>query len=190
MGFLDSLKFESKTDKENELEIDTGFAQDPEPGDFTPVSAPEKKPTRRRSTSMRTAGSSNTKLAKEVAEDLASLIEGGAVVWGMRDQCCAPVLEQQAKPIADALTAVLARNPRLLAKFADADFAVATVQIIALGRAVAPVAKAVYQNHVSKATNDEGPDDDGHVHLGNFPAFGGIERNGYAGAGTTPRADR
>lgn len=171
MGLLDNLKFTSDSDPEIDPESGPLFVQDPEPGE---------RPAARKSSGRKVAPAKRTtpgtaKLAKEVAEDLTTLLAGTAAVWGLTDQCCAPVLEEQAKPIADALTAILARNPRLLAKFADTDIAVYTVQTIALGRALLPVGKAVYQNHVSRAVDDEESHnhDNGSVHLGQFPAFSG-----------------
>lgn len=174
MGLLDSIKFAPEKHSEDDTETEPLFEQDPEPGQrpargraakkTAPTPAPKKPPA------------TTARMAKEVAENLTTLIEIGASIWGMSgDQCCAPVLEKQAKPMADTFTAILARNPRMLAQFANADFAVMTVQTIAFFNAVAPVVKAVYRNHVSKTVDD----DEGHIHngsgavnLGNFPAYG------------------
>lgn len=165
MALLEKLRMVTQNDDIIEEEIQTELPQDPVPG--------EKPTTRRRTTRTATTTTpkvTSTKLAKQVAADLASLIEGGAVIWGLKDQCCAPVLADQSRDIADALTAILARNPALLAKFAQTDLAVLTVQILALTRAVAPVAKAVYTNHVSKPASGEGDDDAG-LDIDQFPTF-------------------
>lgn len=186
MGLLDNLKFQPDSNPEIGQEIEPEFAQDPIPGEPRPAKRAAKKAAAPAAGRRGAATGSTAKLAREVAEDLASLLQGTAAVWGLTDQCCAPVLEQQAKPIADALVGILARNPRLLAKFADTDIAVFTVQSIALGRALLPVGKAVYTNHVSKAVDDdehEGHHDDGAIHLNRFPALA------FSGAGTRPRAD-
>lgn len=175
MGILDKLQFADKSELELVPEIGPEFEQDPEPGE---------RPRRRKASPKADSApamptkAATTKMAKEVAEDLASLIEMGAAVWGMSDECCAPTLEQQAKPIADALTGILARNPRLLAKFADTDMVAYSIQAGLLFKALKPVAVKVYANHVSRTA--EGGHGDG-VHLGAFPAYSGN------GAGIYPR---
>ncbi len=173
MSLLDKLQMRSESIPENDPEL----TQDPEPGE-KPARG-RRSPTKAKATpaAPRKATPAVSRMAKEVAEDLASLLEGTAAVWGMSDQCCAPILEQQAKPIAEALTGILARNPRLLAKFADTDIVSYTLQAAALGRALLPVGKAVYANHVSKAVDDDQEAHrDGSVHLGQFPAFNGVPR--------------
>lgn len=97
------------------------------------------------------------------------MIELAAVAWGMRDQCCAPVLAEQAQPIATAITNILARNPQLLEKFANTDIAVYTMQTMALVTALAPVARSVYSNHISKAGH--GDQARGGVDLDQFPGY-------------------
>lgn len=113
-------------------------------------------------------------MAKEVGNDIATMLEMTSVVWGLRDQCCAPVLEQQAKPIGQALAAILARNPELLRKFANAETGVFVMQCLALGQALLPVGQAVVRNHVMK-TGDDGPNADV-TSLDTFPAFTGAQR--------------
>ncbi len=178
MGLADKLNFKLESKPENEPEIEQLFEHDPEPG--TPPRRRNATKEAVKSAPVRRTSTSNTKLAKEVGEDLTSLLEMTAVMWGMTDQCCAPVLEEQAKPIATSLAAILAKNPRLLQKFAQADFVSTTVQIAALGKALYPIGKAIYTNHVSKAVEDEGEGHEheraGTVHLGAFPAFSGIAR--------------
>lgn len=167
MALKSALLEKLRNVQENSEENDEVIPQDPVP-DETPATPSKRKMARPTPT---TAKPANTRLAKQVAADLATLLEGGAAVWGFRDQCCAPVLEQQAKPIAEALTAILARNPALLAKFANTDIAVMTVQVIALGRALAPVGQAIYVNHVAK-TNELGGDSNGNgSFLDQFPAY-------------------
>jgi hypothetical protein len=169
MGLLDRLELVQKDAPESNSEDAPEFAQDPEPGErprrkarktVAPVTPRKPAPTVAR-------------MAKEVGEDLASLIEMGAAVWGMTDECCTPVLEQQAKPIAEAFTAILSRNPRLLASFANTDLVAYALQGGMLFKALKPVAQTVYRNHVSKAHNgEEGQSRDG-VNLGIFPAYAG-----------------
>lgn len=178
MALLDKLQIRTENDAETHEEMEPEFAQDPEPGSARNSVRKSNRNTVR--TPARPAPSM-AKLTKQVADDLATLIEIGATVWGLTDDCCAPVLEEQARPTADALVSILSRNPRMLMAFANSDMAVMSVQVIALGKALAPVGKAVYRNHISKSTDDDDDQErahEGHVHLGAFPAFSGINRAG------------
>lgn len=175
MSLLDSLRIAPRNGGENSGEILPELPQDPAPNERPPARKAAKKagPAARPTTAPSTA-----RMAKEVAEDLATLLEGGAALWGLSDECCAPVLEQQARPIAVALTGILARNPRLLAKFAGADIVSYTLQVAALGRALAPVGTAFYRNHVSKAhEEDQGEVAGGGINLAQFAPVNGIRRN-------------
>lgn len=181
MALLDKLRIAEQTrpDTGEEIggEILSEYAQDPTPnepaatrGKASPAPKPPKAPRR--------AASPNTaRLAKEVGDDLGTMIEMASVVWGMRDQCCAPILAEQAQPIAHAITSILARNPKLLEKFANTDIAVYTVQMLALGRALAPVGQAIYHNHVSKAGH--GDQARGGVDLDQFPGYDPAGTNGH-----------
>lgn len=182
MGLLDKLQFDAKDDSETDAEIGYEFQPDPEPGE-------RARPKRGKPAAAKPAPrtpAAVTKMAKQVAEDLATVIEVSAAIWGMSDDCCAPTLEQQARPIADALVGILSRNPRMLMALASSDLAVMGVQSIALGKALMPVGKAVYRNHISKAV-DADAEEGTHSHgtdalrLGGFPAYTGISRN-LAGA--------
>lgn len=165
MSLLDKLKMVDESDAEIGEEIEQVFVPDPEPGD-------EPASRRRKAKATATRTPSTARLSKQVSQDLASMLEMTAAVWGLQDQCCAPVLEQQAEPIADALVGVLSRNPRLLRAFASANIVSYTLQGAALARALAPVGKAIYHNHISKAvTDDDGHEHDGAVNLSRFPAF-------------------
>lgn len=173
MGLLEKMNFTDKRDDIVDAEIvpdpQSEYQQDPAPAGPTPTRGKAKAAPR-----VRTAGktTASTKLAKEVGDDLATMLEMGAVVWGMRDTCCAPVLSEQAQPIGEAIASILARNPRLLEKFANTDIAVYTIQILALGKALAPVGKAVYSNHVSKAHKDGDHPGTNGINLNQFPAYG------------------
>ena len=150
--------------------------------EIDPDPVPDEKPRRRATRKPRTpspqvkrpvAKTVNT-MAKEVGNDLATMLEMTAVVWGIRDQCCAPVLEAQAKPIGQALAQILARNPELLRKFAQAETGVFVMQCLALGQALLPVGQAVFHNHVLKQ-GETGPNADV-TDLDTFPAFSGVHR--------------
>jgi hypothetical protein len=177
MGLLDKLQIRTENDTELPEELEPEFAQDPEPG--TARNTVRKSNVKSVRQPVRQAPSM-AKLTKQVADDLATIIEIGATMWGLTDDCCAPTLEAQAKPISDALVGILGRNPRMLMALAQSDMAVLSVQMIALGKAVAPVGKAVYRNHISKAHDDNDDQErahDGGIHLGTFPAFSGIQRS-------------
>lgn len=168
MGLLDKLEFDSNSDPEIDSEIGFEFAQDPQPNEAPPA---RSKPAKAAKPAPAKGSAAVAKLSKQVAADLASMIEIGAVIWGTQDDCCAPVLEQQARPIADALVGILGRNPRLLMAFANSDMAVMSMQSIALINALAPVGKAIYKNHISKAVDEEDAPHEHAVNLGKFPAF-------------------
>jgi hypothetical protein len=168
---LQRLKVVSNPEVEIEPEIGEIIPQDPVPHERPVPSG--RKPAARRVAAVRPPSSS--KLAKEVSEDLTTLFQMTAAAWSLTDQCCAPTLDQQAPDIAKAITNILARNPRLLAKFAQADTAVIVVQAAALGRALLPVGRAVYANHVAKsdgeASDGAGPS------LDQFPPYDGRPRS-------------
>lgn len=153
-------------------EIDDEIDPDPHPDEAAP-----KRRTRRPRTPApkvaRPAAKSVNTMAKEVGNDIATMLEMTAVVWGVRDQCCAPVLEQQAKPIGQALANILARNPELLRKFAQAETGVFVMQCLTLGKALMPVGQAVFRNHVLKQGEDA-PNADV-TSLDTFPAFTGVK---------------
>lgn len=163
MPLMDRLRIAPQIEEDIEYEL----PPDPTPGDPPPVKS--KRPATRRATSPTTTPTV-TKMAKDVAADLTTLIEMTAAAWSMADECCAPVLEAQAKPIADAITNILKRNPRLLAKFAQADTAIFVMQAAALGKALAPVGKAIYRNHM---TEQEGADGAHGPSLDSYPAYNG-----------------
>lgn len=170
MALLDKLELVADVDPD----IDEVFDADP---------APDERPKRRAPRKPRTVAAkpapprakTTAALSKQVGADLASMLSMTSVVWGIRDQCCAPVLEQQAKPIGDALAAILARNPDLLAKFANAETGVFVMQCLALGQALLPLGQAVFRNHVAKTGDIAGPAADV-TDLENFPPFSGVRR--------------
>lgn len=170
MALLDKLELAAETDPEVAEELDS----DP---------APDQRPKRRATRKPRTVAAKPpparakpvATMAKQVGNDIASMLQMTSVVWGIRDECCAPVLEQQAKPIGEALAAILARNPDLLAKFANAETGVFVMQCLALGQALLPLGQAVFRNHVAK-TGDIAGADANVTDLDSFPAFSGLHR--------------
>lgn len=162
----------------DKLEIAEEIPEEIDPDPAPDQAAPKRRARRTRTPApkvTRPAAKSVNTMAKEVGNDIATMLEMTSVVWGMRDQCCAPVLEQQAKPIGQALAQILARNPDLLRKFAQAETGVFVMQCLALGQALLPVGQAVVSNHVLKRGEIEGPNADV-TDFDQFPAFSGIHR--------------
>lgn len=160
MTLLDRLEIAEDIDEE----------LDPDP---VPNEKPKRRraPTRQASPKPRAAAVKTIdRVAKEVGNDLATMLEMTATVWAVRDQCCAPVLGAQSKDIGQALAAILARNPELLQKFANAETGVFVMQMLTLARALMPVGKAVFENHVMRqgdVANEDVTD------LDTFPVFNG-----------------
>ncbi len=150
------------------------------PEEIDPDPAPDETPKRRRRSPTRQAAPKQRaapvktvdRMAKEVGNDLATMLDMTAAVWSVRDQCCAPVLSAQSKDIGQALAAILARNPELLAKFANAETGVFVMQCLALGRALLPVGQAVMRNHVMRQDGGDAPNADV-TNLDTFPVFNG-----------------
>jgi hypothetical protein len=170
MALMDKLELAA----ESNLDIGEEIDADPAP-DERPKRRPARKPRTVAAKAPATRAKPAAQLAKQVGNDIASMLSMTSVVWGIRDQCCAPVLDQQAKPIGDALAAILARNPELLAKFANAETGVLVMQCLALGQALLPLGQAVFRNHVVKAGDPDGPNADV-TDLDSFPAFSGLHR--------------
>lgn len=165
MALLDKLEMDGEIGEE----IDADPAPD--------QAAPKRRTRKPRTPSpqvKRPATKTIGTMAKEVGNDIATMLEMTSVVWGVRDQCCAPVLEAQAKPIGQAIAQILARNPELLRKFAQAETGVFVMQCLALGQALLPVGQAVFHNHVLRqGDTDQNADV---TDLDTFPAFSGVHR--------------
>lgn len=170
MALLDKLELAAESDPDIVDEVDPDPAPDERPKRRAP-----RKPRVTAAKPPRAAAKSVNTMAKEVGNDIASMLQMTSVVWGIRDECCAPVLEAQAKPIGQALAAILARNPDLLAKFANAETGVFVMQCLALGQALLPLGQAVFRNHVAK-TGDIAGADANVTDLDGFPAFSGLRR--------------
>ena len=91
---------------------------------------------------------SKSQIEREVSEELEAMMKMMAMLWSIRDPECGPVLNKQAKDIADSLTDILAKNPKLLQRFKDmsgfGDYG-------KLLFAVLPVIKAVSNHHITPA---------------------------------------
>lgn len=160
MALLDKLEMAE--------EIPEEFDQDPKPDE-----KPKRRQRRPRTPAPKVAAPRQktvAAMAKDVGNDIATMLEMTSVVWGVRDQCCAPVLAEQSKDIGHALAAILARNPELLRRFAQAETGVFVMQCLALGQALLPVGKVIVQNHVLKqGEGDSAPV----VDINGYPVFSG-----------------
>ena len=162
-ALLDRLTITTESGEEYAQEIgeeyEQEYAQDPVPDE-----KPAPRPARKAARTVTAAGKarSTKALAREVAEDLAGLIEIVGVAIGFRCDECGDAVEQQAKPMADAVALILSRNPRLLEAFASAPIVEYTMGAAALGRAVKPIIQTVAHHH-------EHGDDSDAVDLAAFP---------------------
>jgi hypothetical protein len=104
----------------------------------------------------KTHGNVTPALKKRISAELEAYIEFAAMPVIMRDPTCGGALHDQAKPIADSITAILAKYPDLAHKF------LATGMLgdwLKLGIAFQPVIKAIWDHHVVKTP--EGGQGDG-----------------------------
>lgn len=161
MGLLSTLKMEDENSDEKTTELAPKFEPDPEPGQ-SPSS--RRRPAARRK-ALPAGGTMSTaavkKMSRDVAGQLAGLIDMTGTLWELSgDKCCAPIVQEQAKPVGDALAACLERNPALLARMVDVDFVTMIIQIGAVGKALKPIGEAVWHNHISgehHGGGDDGP---------------------------------
>lgn len=168
MGILTSTKMEPEIVEETGTEFELKFQPDPEPGERPATRGRPRGPAKPTSDLTSTQVK---RLSKEVGEQLAGLIDMGGTLWEMAgDECCAPIIQDESKPIGEAIAACLARNPKLLARFADVDFVTWTLQLGALGKALKPVAAAIWRNHISGAHDGEEKNGAG-IDLGAFPSY-------------------
>lgn len=159
MAVLEGLKIRDVNGEEFEEEFPEVFEEE-----FAPDPAPNEKPRRSRKEPVVRAAPVRRRsvnvVAKEVGNDLGGAFEMMAALWQMAgDECCAPVLEEQAKPIGAALANILKRYPRLLEKLSDSDYLSFALSAAMVTSAVKPVVTAVYRNHVSKEGTHDHDDD-------------------------------
>ena len=124
--------------------IDPLQEKDPEP-------SPAPKPTRAKpkpdpKPSRPIGRPPKSQIEREVSEELEAIMKMIAMGWSVMDQECGPVLNHQAKAIADSLTDILAKNPKLLQRMKDmtgfGDYG-------KLLFALLPVIQAVSRHHVA-----------------------------------------
>lgn len=124
----------------------TDVKPDPKPGGRRKPPTSQKKAT---------AGQ-----VKAVADELEVLFKVGAGAWSVRDPHCGPVLNKQAREIADEVAELLSTNATVMRWF---DEAVGISGWVKLFKAVQPVFVAFYAHHISKKAGQEeethgGPD--------------------------------
>lgn len=115
----------------------TKDAADPKPGD--------KKAPRVSANGKRLGRPPKETKTKEISEQIEMMITVASIPWAMRDPHCGGALQQQAKPIADALAVQALNSPRLM-KWLEA--ITSPTGWIGIAIAVEPVAQAVVQHHV------------------------------------------
>lgn len=133
------------------------LAQDPAPG--------KAKPVRAKLRTSATSGNVTPALRKRISAEIEAYIELVAMPVILRDETCGAVLHEQAQPIADALTAILARYPDLAHKF------LATGVLgdwIKLAVVVKPVIEVGWRHHVAKQP-EQG--EQGDLDVDAFPAY-------------------
>ena len=119
--------------------------KDPEPAK-TNKTPPRIKPDPTPKMTRPVGRPSRSQIEREVSEELEAIMKMIAMGWSVLDTECGPVLSKQAKDIADSLTDILAKNPKLLQRFKDmtgfGDYG-------KLLFAVLPVIQAVSRHHLA-----------------------------------------
>lgn len=119
-------------------------AQDPVPG-----TSKTPRPKLRQAT---TSGNVTPALKKRISAELEAYVEFAAIPIVLRDEVCGTVLHEQARPIADAITAILSRYPDLAHKFLQTGI---LGDWLKLGVALQPVLKTIWEHHVKAKPADE-----------------------------------
>lgn len=146
------VRSDDENPEENPPEIHSENGLDDESGltELDPDPAPVRRPGRRRSTSVAGVTPVTQATVRKVKADMTGILEILAAMWDFTgDHCCAPILEQQAPEIAEAVSLILKRYPRLMAKFMESDMLSTAIAIGMLGKAIKPVAGSVYTNHIA-----------------------------------------
>lgn len=128
-------------------------------GDDAPDVKPDPKPgaKRRPSTSKKRAPAAQVNAFTDELEVLFKVFAGG---WSIRDSHCGPVLNQQAREIAEEVAEIFSTNATVMHWF---DEAVGISGWVRLFKAVQPLFAAFYAHHISKKAQEEegeyaGPD--------------------------------
>lgn len=92
------------------------------------------------------------KIREEVTEEVQVYLEMLAWAWSMSAPPCGEALSESSQVIANKITNLMARNPRLIAKFRDAGVVSDWMQ---LGVALKAVAQAAYGWYVAKEKEED-----------------------------------
>lgn len=181
MGIADLLDRPSTGDSPdselsgNSRTISGGFPGDSGPAPLSPDPAPGRarkpaKATQPKATAAKARDASITvskpQVVAEIAEELQMWLGILAASWALRDPVCAPVLNDQARAIAESVAVLIGRSERLLSLahggglFSD------------IGRAllaISPVVMVVRAHHVTKTAEEPNSDDA----LAGYPPFSG-----------------
>lgn len=90
------------------------------------------------------------------ADELEVLMKIGAGAWTIRDPHCGPVLNQQAREIAEQVADIFATNANVMHWF---DEAIGISGYIKLCKAVAPVFAIAYAHHIAKSVGRDQEED-------------------------------
>lgn len=133
------------------------FAPDPTPGEVPKLKKAVIRPT--------TSGNVTPALKKKISAEIEAYIEFAALPIVLRDPTCGQALHEQAKPIADAIANLLARNPELAHKFLATGVLGDWLKLLSV---TYPVLKAVFDHHITKTKDEE---EDGGFDFSAAPAF-------------------
>lgn len=174
MGLVDKIRLIDKStqeiqqeipqeieDYEDEWDAEDSYAQDPQPEEIAPTAS--KKRITLKSVPAPSSRAS-AKIRKEVAEEIEATLELLAAAWSITDEECADVLSETSKKIAERAAEILAKNPRLLARFRQGSFLMDWAKF---GISLKPLCKAVYQHHVKRIPAGG----ETYVDLADFPAY-------------------
>lgn len=122
------------------------LAPDPVPGTAKPARVKLRQAT--------TSGNVTPALRRRISAEIEAYIQFAAIPLVMRDEVCGGALHEQARPMAEAITAILARYPDLAHKFLQTGM---LGDWLKLGVVTMPVVKTMWEHHVSaRPEPDEG----------------------------------
>lgn len=158
-GLADLLR--STPDEDSDVPDDlsglTG-ADGPEPAEGDQL-APDPQPSRRARKGRRSSraaaapAAAATKADRDQVRDALTMLYT-LPAWGLqlRDQHCGGALMEQRDAIIKSLVPIVCRNPAMLAFFTSAN--APWMDYLALGQALAPVAKTIWSHHVTHTVGD------------------------------------
>ena len=185
---ITDLKINMETGPESAPEFErptvpefAGFDADPFPADYgdaadIPGPPPPKRPGAPRPAAVPTITKA---MEREVREEIQAILTMASLMWSVPDPECGGVLHEQSRQIAESLTALLRRNPRLLASLRAAGW---MGDWVGLAMAVGPVASAVYRHHMAPRDEKANTGYDGDPTAPTEPYFPGYLPRGAGNA--------